>query len=495
MRWRLVAVFVGIVVAVLAAHDIPLALHLRQVERDRLVTALERDAFTLAGRAEEALDDGEARSNPELQALVDTYRTDQGARVIITDEDGIAMVVSDEEARAGAVYATRPEIATALAGAPTSGTRTSNTLGTDLVYVAVPVLSGPDVIGAVRLTYPASVIEDRLAERVRALLVVAAMTVAMALAAGVLLAGTVTRPLRQLRDATERLAVGDLTVRAPVEGPAEMRSLAQAFNAMSDRLAGLVEEQRAFAGDASHQLRTPLTALRLRLERAAELVDTDPDGARQRLEAAGEETERLQHLVGGLLALARADGRDQPRVVVDLAALVRERAEVWQPLAEEQGIEIRVEAPAALPVQAVAGAIEQIVDNLVDNALGASTAGTTVELVARPLAPAGPGQVPKAELHVLDRGPGMSNEHRERAFDRFWRGGTTQGGSGLGLAIVAQLARASGGGAALRARDGGGIDAVATFEGVAADPGVIAAGRGSISRRASRSRWRRRRTT
>lgn len=495
MRWRLVAVFVGIVVAVLAAHDIPLALHLRQVERDRLVTALERDACTLAGRAEEALDDGEARSNPELQALVDSYRKDQGARVIVTDENGIAMVVSDEEARAGAVYATRPEIATALAGAPTSGTRTSKTLGTDLVYVAVPVLSGPDVIGAVRLTYPASVIEDRLADRVQALLVVAAMTVAMALAAAILLAGTVTRPLRELRGATERLAAGDLTVRAPVEGPVEMRSLASSFNTMSDRLAGLVEEQRAFAGDASHQLRTPLTALRLRLERAAELVDSDPEGARQRLEAAGAETERLQHLVDGLLALARADGRDQPHQVVDLAAVLRERAEVWQPLAEEQGIDVQVVAPAALPVQAIAGAVEQIIDNFVDNALGASPAGTTLELVARPVAPSAPGAVPRAELHVLDRGPGMSDEQRERAFDRFWRGGTTVGGSGLGLAIVAQLARASGGAAELLAREGGGIDAVATFEGVAADPGLLPDGAGSVNRRSGRFRWRRRRTT
>lgn len=494
MRWRLVAVFVGIVVAVLAAHDLPLAVHLRQVERDRLVTALERDAFTIAGRAEEALEDGIALANSTLQEMVDRYRAADGARVIITDGDGIAMVISDEEARAGADYSTRPEIAMALTGSPTSGQRSSETVGTDLVYVAVPVLSGPRVVGTVRLTYPAAEIEDRLAGRVRGIAIVAIMSVATALAAAVLLASTVTRPVRRLRAATERLASGDLTVRAPVDGPPELRSLARSFNSMSDRLSSLVEDQRAFAGDASHQLRTPLTALRLRLERAAELVETDPEGARVRLDAAGAEAERLQHLVDGLLALARSEGTDQPREVVDLAVVARDRAEVWRPLAEEQGIEVAVDAPASLPAWAVPGAVEQIIDNYVDNALGVSPAGSTVTVVARPVAPGSVGERPGAELHVLDRGPGMTAEQRERAFDRFWRGGTTTGGSGLGLAIVAQLARASGGTAALHARDGGGTDAMASLDG--ATPGWDDDGSASrISRRAASSRWRRRRTS
>ena len=169
---------VGLVVLVLAAQNIPLARHLRGVERDRLITELERDAFTLAGRSATALDGDLAASDPAVERMISEYRGTSDARVVITDETGIAVVSSDEESVAGQEYASRPEIATALGGEPVSGERHSDTLDTDLVYVAVPVLAGDDVIGAVRITYPAGVISDRVDDRVRSLTVVAAITVA-----------------------------------------------------------------------------------------------------------------------------------------------------------------------------------------------------------------------------------------------------------------------------------------------------------------------------
>ena len=163
-------------------------------------------------------------------------------------------------------------------GEPVSGERHSDTLDTDLVYVAVPVLAGDDVIGTVRITYPAAVISDRVDDRVRSLTVVAVITVAMAALVALVVSGTVTRPLRSLRRATERLAGGDLSARAETTGgPREVRDLATAFNRMSERTQQLVDEQRAFAGDASHQLRTPLTALR-----AAPRAGHRPAGERPR---------------------------------------------------------------------------------------------------------------------------------------------------------------------------------------------------------------------
>ena len=103
MRWRLVAVFVAIIIVVLAAHDIPLAGHLRTVERDRLVTGLERDAFVIAGRAEETLQAEHGRGDAALQGLIDTYRNASGARVVITDRLGVATAISDEEVATVAV--------------------------------------------------------------------------------------------------------------------------------------------------------------------------------------------------------------------------------------------------------------------------------------------------------------------------------------------------------------------------------------------------------
>jgi signal transduction histidine kinase len=458
MRWRLVAVFVGIMVAVLAAHDLPLASHLRRVERDRIITGLERDAFVLAGQAEEALEDGDAAGNPALQLLVDDYRRTTGARVIVTDREGIAMVISDEEAAAGADYSTRPEIAAAGAGEPQWGRRDSRTLDTELLYVAVPVLSGSDVKGVVRLTYPASVVDDRVNRRVRGLLVVALISVVMAVAAAWGLANTVARPLRRVRLATERLAAGEDHVQVPDdEGPPEVRSLARSFNTMSSQLSGLLGSQRSFAGDASHQLRTPLTALRVRLDQAAEAIDEHPAEAKLRIEAATAETERLQHLVSQLLMLARTEGRSVERVVVDLASVARERVQMWQLLAEDSDVEVVCSAVARADVLAAPEATEQVIDNFLDNALGVAPAGSRVEVEVGPA----PGGV---VLRVLDRGAGMSDEQRVHAFDRFWRApDAASGGSGLGLAIVQRLVEASGGTVQLAQRHGGGTVASAVF--------------------------------
>ena len=480
MRWRLVAVFVGITLVVLAAHDIPLRRHLQQVEHDRLVTGLERDSFVLAGRAEESLESGAARGDPGLQQVIDAYRAGSGARVVITDRTGTAVAISDEETSAGSSFATRPEIASALAGNLVAGERDSTTLGFRLLYVAVPVLSGDSVVGTVRLTFPAAEVGRRVSRRVGGLAIVAAISILTAAAAAAVLAGTISRPLRRLRIATDHLAGGDLTVTAADdEGPPEIRGLAAAFNTMATRLRRMVEGQRSFAGDASHQLRTPLTALRLRLEQAAELVDSDPVETRARIEAAAAETERLQHLVDGLLVLARAEGRDDASEVVDIAAVARERVEVWQPLAEEQGVTLNVEAPATAHGQAVPGAVEQIIDNYLDNALAATPGGGRIDVEvivdvhvgvvaehdgsgdrAAPHASTGPFVV----VHVRDTGPGMTDEQLAKAFDRFWRApGSAAQGSGLGLAIVAQLAGASGAFARVQNGPDGGIDASAAF--------------------------------
>ncbi|HEY4608033.1 MAG TPA: HAMP domain-containing protein, partial [Ilumatobacteraceae bacterium] len=240
MRWRLVAAFVGVTIVILLAHDIPLTRYLRTVETERVLASIERDAFILAGGAEDALS-GEVQQDPAaLQSTVDVYAAKTGASVVITDDAGIAVAVSGDEARQGDDYSTRPEVATALTGTPTSGRRPSETLGADIVYVAVPVLSGALPIGVVRLTYPASTIDDRVSAKVRGIFVVGLISLGTAALAALLIATTIVRPLRRLRRATEQLAAGDFTSRAPVdEGAPEIRSLGASFNTMTERISTL----------------------------------------------------------------------------------------------------------------------------------------------------------------------------------------------------------------------------------------------------------------
>ncbi len=454
MRWRLIAAFVGVTIVILAAQNIPLARYLKTVETERMVAGIQRDAFILGGASEDALAANDRQAQADLQTSIDVYRGKTGARVVVTDGSGVAVAVSGDEARRGGNYKSRPEIATALSGTPTSGRRASNTLGGDLVYVAVPVVSGARTVGVVRLTYPASTVDDRVFHKVRGILIVGVISLIATALAAALIASTIVRPLRRLERATEHVAAGDFSSRASVdEGPPEIRGLAASFNTMTERISSLVERQRSFAGDASHQLRTPLTALRLQLERAAVNIDTDPAAARDDIEAAGAETERLQRLVEGLLMLARADQGNMAIETIDVVDVVTERAGIWAPLADERGVTLTAKTVSKIAARAVPGALEQIVDNYIDNALNAGTTGNEIMVSAV-------RENGWATVHVTDRGPGMPTDQLQHAFDRFWRSSSaSHDGSGLGLAIVRQLAEASGGEVSLANRSGGGLEA------------------------------------
>ena len=457
MKWRLLLAFTGLLTLVLVAQDVPLATYLRRIESERLRANLQRDAFILAGVSENLLSgEGDGGTVANLQDTIDLYvQSEKGSRVVITDRRGVVVVSTDTLDRAGEDFSNRPEIRTALTGTPVEGERASNTAGEPLVYAAVPVLSGADVSGVVRITYTAKVINDRATQQTKGLLLVFAISLVGAVIAALFMASGITSPLRRLRHSTELLAGGDFEERADEhDGPPEIRSLARSFNSMTERISGLVDKQRAFAGDASHQLRTPLTALRLQLERAASMVDDDPDGARERIEAASAETERLQRLVEGLLMIARSDGTMPATERVDVSAMVRERAEVWAPFAEERGVRLLTAAADGLVATAVPSALEQIIDNYVDNALGVANDGDTITITAvRHHAMIG--------VHVMDEGPGMKPEHLAHAFDRFWRApDAPHGGSGIGLAVVQHLTELSGGKAELRNRsDRPGLDA------------------------------------
>jgi signal transduction histidine kinase len=350
-------------------------------------------------------------------------------------------------------YRDRPEIAEALGGQVSSGTRRSDTLDTDLLYVAVPVASGGEVHGAVRLTYPTTEVDQRVQ---RVWLTLGGVAAVSLLAAGVIavaLARSVTRPLRELQAAATALGGGDLSAHAPDDhGPPEVRTLARAFNDTSRRLEELIGAQDAFVADASHQLRTPLTALRLRLENLE--ADAEPPVSTE-LAAALEESDRMSRLVDGLLALARADKvtASATAVAIDLGATLVERRDIWLPVAEERGVDLVVEPGPPLRGLATPDRVSQVLDNLIDNALEVSPAGSAIRLsvVATPTGPA---------VHVADQGPGMTADQHERAFDRFWQGPEGTGSSGLGLAIVQKLVQADGGHVELRAAPGGGLDAV-----------------------------------
>lgn len=458
MKWRFTAVLMIVALIVVLVQDIPLSAQLRVVEQDRIITSLERDAFVLAGRSEASLESGTAADHTAIMDLARQYRAAGGARVVIVDSTGIALVTSDDDSAAvGSSYLSRPEIATALTGHVTTGQRYSKTLAEELLYVSVPVFGGAKVQGAVRLTYPAQLVIDSLNRRLFTVWLVALTTVLIAGVVGLLLSTSITRSLRRLKETTEHLAEGRLHVRADDRtGAPELRSLSRSFNTMAERLDAILAQQRTFASNASHQLRTPLTALRLRLESARDLIDSDPQGAADRLLTAEAEADRLGDIIEGLLLLSRTESSSAPVGAVDLAEIARDRVEHWQALAQETGITISYAGAASVRVLAVPTAVEQIIDNYIDNALAVSERGGSIVVQTS----TGHGH---SSIDVLDEGPGMSPEQTEQAFERFWRGSSDGAGNGLGLAIVAQLASASGATVRLENRSEGGLDASARF--------------------------------
>lgn len=325
-----------------------------------------------------------------------------------------------------------------------------------MAFVTVPVGAIGDSHGAVLIARSDSAVDHRVHQFWLVLVGIGVGVLGISVLVSRRLALWAVDPLRRLDANAVEFGRGQLHVRADTDsGPPEVVALAATFNEMADRLDELVASQLRFVADASHQLRTPLTALRLRLEN---LATDDEAAAITTRDAALLETSRLTRLVDGLLALARAEGRRPERQDLDLAAVVTQRFEAWAPLAAEHDIDLQLDCAGPVSAMLVRGHLDQILDNLIDNALDATPPGHGVQLRT-----AATSSI--IEIHVVDEGRGMTADDRRRAFDPFWQGPQrhANGGTGLGLAIADQLVRANGGTIVLEPSGSGGIDATLRF--------------------------------
>jgi signal transduction histidine kinase len=459
VKRRLLFSYLSITAFVLLVLEIPLGVsYANSVER-RLTSDLQHDAFSLAIRSQAPLDataDGAAEAHT-LRSLATRYQRSAGGRVVIVDAQGRSVADSDHSNPTGRDFSTRPEIQRALDGAEVSGTRSSRTLGTQLLYVALPVGSATGIQGAVRITYPASIVDDQIRHIWLLLAATGGVVLGIVFLASLLLAASMTKPLGDLEAAAVELGRGDLATRAEVpKGPAELTVLAESFNLTAGRLEQLVGAQRAFVADASHQLRTPLAAMRLRLENLEAGVH---GAAAEDLDGALAEVSRLSRLVDGLLVLARAEQSASAPAPVFVDEVIDGRCEAWDAFAAEKHVAVAASVDGAPVALATPGRLEQVVDNLLNNALEVAPAGSEVRVVA--------GTRPDCvEIRVSDEGPGMSAEERARAFDRFWqsaparRDGRPNGHFGLGLSIVRELVVGDGGEIALEPSPSGGLEVI-----------------------------------
>ncbi len=445
MRRRLLLSYLTLTLTVLLLLEIPLGIVFANEQRRRLTASVERDALALSIRAEEGLEDLKVAP---LRTLARRYHDETGGRVLVVGTDG--RVIADSDPSGDTDYGSRPEIRAALAGREAKGSRYSRTLGHGLLYFAVPVVHGEAIIGALRVTYPTSFVDARIRRGWWLLVAIGAIVLLVVFLVSLQLARQITVPIDELVDASARFGDGQLDARAEVpRGPPELRALTERFNTTAQRLERLVRSQQEFVADASHQLRTPLAALRLRLENLESEV---PPGGDAEADVAGslEEVARLSRLVDGLLELARAEQSAAAPESIGVAELVDGRTEAWGAFADEHGVSFAVRTPADLRVRSVPGRLEQVLDNLIANAIEVSPAGGVIHIDAD-------RRDGRVVLRVADEGPGLTVAERDRALDRFWRGTGAEGGTGLGLAIVRRLVEADRGWVQLDAAPEGGL--------------------------------------
>jgi two-component system, OmpR family, sensor kinase len=450
LRTRLLLSLAYVLVLAVVSLGVPLAISLR----DRVNAEVHSQALSQADVV--AATSADLLRPPNKSALDAVARSSAATvrgRVIIVDSRGLVLADSGGSASLGGNYGTRPEIAAALRGSAVQTQRKSQTLGESILATAAPVVRGGRAIGAVRITQSVAAVQHAVGSTVAKLALVAGTVLLLGLLAGGLIARQVALPLRRLEEAAKRIEGGDLSARATVEGSSEQRSLAVSFNAMAGRLQRMLTAQREFVADASHQLRTPLTALRLRMgEGRASGVS---DEASAELDAGAAEIDRLAAIVEELLLLSRAEDRAPAVEELDLRDAARRAADHWGTAARTEGIDLRVSEDGGAIVVCSAAALDRALDALVENAVRYSGAGGEVRISSI-----------GGRIEVRDRGPGLAPGEESEVFERFHRGSAgRQGppGSGLGLATARALARGWGGEARLANREDGG-GAVATLE-------------------------------
>lgn len=275
----------------------------------------------------------------------------------------------------------------------------------------------------------------------RALLYAAAGSTVLAVLLGIVLARTLTHPLRDMTVAIRAMAGGDLKQVVKVSSTDELGELAAAFNHMSADIDRLTQSRRQMTADIAHDLRTPLTVIGGYIE---SMLDGVLKPTQERLGIVGGEVQHLQRLVNDLGTLAQAEGGEMRlnREALAPSALLRTMARTYQPLAEKQGINLAVDAAAELPkIDADPDRLTQVFGNLVTNALRHTPNGGTITFGAHTAGSA-------VALTVSDTGEGIASDDLPRVFDRFYRGDkarTTHGESGLGLAIAKSIVEMHGG--------------------------------------------------
>ncbi|MBH5337338.1 HAMP domain-containing histidine kinase [Streptomyces pactum] len=450
MRARLLPLLIVLMASVLLALGFPLAASLAAREQQRVIVDRIDDTARFAALAQSVT------SGPGTDIADDATAAEEERR-LATLRDDLTRYHEVYGIKAGVFQRTGTPLAQAPVGWQPPGDgeggrafaealagRRSHDPGQvwpwqrHTLTVASPVIRDGDVVYVVVTESPTGPMRSRILHGWLLIAGGEAAAMLLAVAAAIRLTGWVLRPIRILDAAAHGIATGKMNSRvAAASGPPELRRLARSFNEMADNVEEVLEQQRAFVADASHQLRNPLSALLLRIELLA--LDL-PDGHAE-IASVRAEGRRLARVLDDLLDLALAEHSASRPVLTDIAELATDRVGAWLPLAESEGVRLSCAGPAAAAGWADPVALSSALDAVIDNALKFTPEGQAVEVLV-----AVPPDAGTVTVTVADGGPGLTEDELARIGDRFWRSNRHQNvsGSGLGLSISRALLAAGG---------------------------------------------------
>ncbi|MEV6161762.1 HAMP domain-containing sensor histidine kinase [Streptomyces sp. NPDC052052] len=439
MRTRLLPLLIILMASVLLALGFPLAVSVAGAQQQRVVIDRIDDTTRFAALAQFITErtPGHDERRRTLQTELDTYASVYGIRAGVFYRDDSAMAKAPARWHLPVEGEGREAFREALLGRRSHDPPQVWPWQRGRVVVASPVVRDGDVVAVVVIDSPTS---EMRARTLRGWLVIAVgeiVAMLVAVGAAIRLTGWVLLPVRTLDAATHDIASGRMRSRVVASGgPPELRRLARSFNEMADNVEDVLEQQRAFVADASHQLRNPLAALLLRIELLAlELPEGNEEIASVRTEG-----KRLGQVLDDLLDLALAEHSAADLMLTDIGALTEERVASWRAVAEEKGVRLTADGASAVTAWADPIALSSALDAIIDNALKFTPVGEEVLVTVA----VGRDDV---TVVVADGGPGLTPQEMDRVGDRFWRSTQHQNvqGSGLGLSISQALLAAGGG--------------------------------------------------
>ena len=380
------------------------------------------------------------------------------SRVLILDSLGVVQV--DTDSALSGVRLNLAESAKVLSGSASSygiydagatdGQRVTATVnvftaGSDMKGVfASAIHDGDRLLGVAIYVSRVQEIYDSLREIQMKILGWLTVVALIVIVMSSLVLRTITKPVGELREGIAKMSGGDFSARVNVRGKNEFAELATAFNGMSEKLEALDRSRNLFVSNASHELKTPLSTMKILIETILYQDPIDPGMTREFLSDVNKEIDRLNRIVSDLLTLVNIDsgGMKLSLSDVDLHELLLEQVKRLAPLARENGIELECSAKEALETSGDAVKLQQVIYNVIDNAIKYTPRGGSVQAS---LIRSGR----RAIIRVTDTGIGIPQADLPHVFDRFYRVDKARsratGGTGLGLSIVKQIVALHGG--------------------------------------------------